>query len=42
VVDLLAAVPGTPEQTILSKVFLVVDHNAYHLGQLVLLSDLLM
>jgi len=39
--DLFAPAPGTPEQTILSKVFLVADHNAYHLGQLVLLSDLL-
>jgi hypothetical protein len=35
-VDLLAAVPsGTGPQTYLRAILLVVDHNAYHLGQLV-------
>jgi hypothetical protein len=35
-VDLFATVPtGTAQQTYLRAVLLVVDHNAYHLGQLV-------
>lgn len=35
-VDLVAAVPtGKPQQTYLRAILLVVDHNAYHLGQLV-------
>jgi uncharacterized damage-inducible protein DinB len=35
-VDLLARVPtGTGQQTYLRAILLVVDHNAYHLGQLV-------
>lgn len=37
-VDLLAPVPtGTPAQTGLRAVLLVLDHNAYHVGQLVAL-----
>jgi uncharacterized damage-inducible protein DinB len=35
--DLFASVPtGRPQQTVLRAILLVVDHNAYHLGQLVL------
>jgi len=35
-VDLSAKVPtGKPEQTYLRSILLVIDHNAYHLGQLV-------
>ncbi len=35
-IDLLAPVPtGTDRQTYLRAILLVVDHNAYHLGQLV-------
>jgi uncharacterized damage-inducible protein DinB len=34
--DLLAVVPHGDEQTLLRAVLLVVDHNAHHLGQLIL------
>jgi hypothetical protein len=35
--DLFASVPtGNPDQTYLRELLLVADHNAYHLGQLVL------
>jgi uncharacterized damage-inducible protein DinB len=35
-IDLFAAVPtGKPRQTVLRGLLLVVDHNAYHLGQFV-------
>ena len=37
-VDLLAPVPtGSPTQTYLRGILLVIDHNAYHVGQLVAL-----
>jgi hypothetical protein len=40
--DLLARVPPEPDgPTILHELLLVADHNAYHLGQLVLLRRLL-
>ena len=40
--DLLALVPHEPDgPTILHELLLVADHNAYHLGQLVLLRRLL-
>jgi hypothetical protein len=40
--DLLARVPHDPEgPTILHELLLVADHNAYHLGQLILLRRLL-
>jgi hypothetical protein len=39
--DLLALIPNSDGQTILRKVFTVADHNAYHLGQLLLLRQLL-
>lgn len=39
--DLLAAIPGGSGQTILREALLVADHNAYHLGQLVLLRRLI-
>jgi DinB superfamily len=39
--DLLAPIPGGSGQTILREVLLIADHNAYHLGQLVLVRRLL-
>ncbi|MCI0403105.1 MAG: DinB family protein, partial [Acidobacteria bacterium] len=39
--DLFAAIPCGSGQTILREALLVADHNAYHLGQLVLLRRLL-
>jgi len=39
--DLFAPIPWGSRQTILREAVLVADHNAYHLGQLVLLRRLL-
>ena len=39
--DLFATIPHGDGQTILREALLVADHNAYHLGQLVLLRRLL-
>jgi hypothetical protein len=39
--DLFAAIPHGDGQTILREALLVADHNAYHLGQLVILRRLL-
>lgn len=39
--DLLAPLPNGDGQTILRKLFLAADHNSYHLGQLLLLRQLL-
>jgi hypothetical protein len=39
--DLLARIPHGTGQTILREALLVADHNAYHVGQLVLLRRLL-
>jgi hypothetical protein len=39
--DLFAAIPHGEGQTILREALLIADHNAYHLGQLVLLRRLL-
>lgn len=39
--DLLAPISGGSGQTILREALLVADHNAYHLGQFVLLRKLL-
>ena len=39
--DLFAKIPHGSGQTILREALLVADHNAYHLGQLVLLRKLL-
>jgi hypothetical protein len=39
--DLFAPVPGGQGQTVLREALLVADHNAYHLGQLVLVRRLL-
>lgn len=39
--DLHAAIPWGEGQTVLREVLLVADHNAYHLGQLVLVRQLL-
>ena len=40
-VDLYAAIPHGDGQTYLREVLLVIDHNAYHLGQLVAVRRLL-
>ena len=39
--DLFAKLPGGDGQTLLREALLVMDHNAYHLGELVLLRRLL-
>lgn len=39
--DLLAAIEGGSGQTVLREALLIADHNAYHLGQLVLVRRLL-
>jgi uncharacterized damage-inducible protein DinB len=39
--DALAPIPHAKNQTLASKTILVIDHNAYHVGQLVLLRRLL-
>jgi hypothetical protein len=39
--DLYARIPHGEGQTLLREALLIVDHNSYHLGQLVLLSRLL-
>ena len=39
--DLLARIPHGDGQTLLREALLIVDHNAYHVGQLVLLRRLL-
>jgi hypothetical protein len=39
--DLFARIPHGDGQTVLREALLVADHNAYHLGQLVLLRKLL-
>jgi hypothetical protein len=40
-VDLFAAIPHGEGKTVLREVLLAVDHNAYHLGQLVMVRRLL-
>lgn len=40
-VDLFAPIPHGQGQTLLREAVLVIDHNAYHLGQLVMLRRLL-
>ncbi|MDB5331009.1 MAG: transporter [Phycisphaerales bacterium] len=39
--DLLAPIPGGKGQTVLREALLVADHNAYHLGQLIIIRRLL-
>ena len=39
--DLFAEIPHGDGQTLLREAFLVADHNAYHLGQIVLLKKML-
>jgi len=39
--DLFARIPHGEGQTILREALLVADHNAYHLGQLVVIRRLL-
>jgi hypothetical protein len=39
--DLFEKIPNGEGQTILREALLVADHNAYHLGQLVLLKRML-
>jgi uncharacterized damage-inducible protein DinB len=38
--DLLAKVPNGKDQTFLREVILVIDHNAYHTGQIILLRKM--
>ena len=40
-IDLTATIPHGSGQTYLRELLLVVDHNAYHLGELVILRRLL-
>jgi hypothetical protein len=39
--DLYAPIPGGTGQTVLREGMLIADHNAYHVGQLVLIRRLL-
>ena len=39
--DLFAPIPHTNNQSLASKTILLIDHNSYHLGQLILLRRLL-
>lgn len=39
--DILAPIPHTNNQSLASKTVLLIDHNAYHLGQLIVLRRLL-
>jgi hypothetical protein len=39
--DLLASIPHADNQSLASKTILLIDHNSYHLGQLILLRRLL-
>jgi hypothetical protein len=39
--DLLAPIPHANNQSLASKIILLIDHNAYHLGQVILLRRLL-
>ena len=39
--DLLAPIPHANQQSLASKAVLVIDHDAYHLGQIILLRRLL-
>jgi predicted RNase H-like HicB family nuclease len=39
--ELIAPLPHDPEKTVLREALLLADHNAYHLGQLVLVRRLL-
>ena len=39
--DILAPIPPANNQSLASKTILLIDHNAYHLGQLILLRRLL-
>ena len=41
VADLYSRIPHGEGQTVLREALLIADHNAYHLGQLVLLRRLL-
>ncbi|HEX6161097.1 MAG TPA: DinB family protein [Thermoanaerobaculia bacterium] len=40
-VDLFAAVPGDPKKSVLREILLTADHNAYHVGQLMMVRRLL-
>jgi len=40
-IDLYARIPHGDGQTVLREALLLADHNAYHLGQLVLLRRML-
>jgi hypothetical protein len=40
-IDLFAKIPWGSGQTILREALLIVDHNAYHLGQIVFIKKML-
>ena len=40
-VDLLAPLPNGPEHTLLREILVLADHNAYHLGQIMLLRRMI-
>jgi hypothetical protein len=40
-IDLFARIPHGDGQTVLRQILLTADHNAYHLGQLVLVKRIL-
>ena len=39
--DLFAVIPGTPGHTLLREVRIVADHNAYHVGELAILRQVM-
>jgi hypothetical protein len=39
--DLFATIPGSPGHTILREVFVVGDHNAYHIGEFAILRQVM-
>jgi hypothetical protein len=40
-IDLTSIIPHTKEHTYLREILLIADHNAYHLGQIVIVRKLL-
>ena len=40
-VDLLAPLPNGPEHTLLREILVLADHNAYHLGQIMLIRRMI-
>ena len=37
--DLLMPVPSNPDHTLLREIFIIIDHNAYHIGELAILRQ---